>query len=180
MLTIFGRKKITPERTAHIFTHNILETVEKGFPDIAGFINDSPEFLRCPNVNEEDLGHFLLVVIAGNFQYLPQYFQEGQDKAIIENCIQKFAPVFEMTPVQFGMKVKEYQDFMNRVNVPSKNILYGMSKAVAFKYGLIELQDDYFRQMKAPNPIFLKNLDDLVRNFLWDWEAFNERYKVIV
>lgn len=33
--------------------------------------------------------------------------------------------------------------------------------------------------MKTPNPIFLKNLDELMRNFLWDWEAFNERYKVV-
>lgn len=180
MLTIFGRKKISPERTAHIFTHNILETVDNGFPDIAGFINDSPEFIRKPNVHPQDIGHFLMIVIAGNFQFIPQHFQEGQDKAIIENCIQKFAPVFDLTPVEFGMKVKEYQDLMCKLNVPSKNILYGMSKAVAQKYDLVDLQDDYFRQMKAANPIFLKNLDEFVRNFLWDWEAFNEKYKVVI
>jgi len=46
MLTIFGRKKITAERAAQIFSHHIVEVTEAGFPDVAGFINDSPEFGR--------------------------------------------------------------------------------------------------------------------------------------
>jgi len=33
--------------------------------------------------------------------------------------------------------------------------------------------------MKNPNPIFLKNLDELMKNFLWNWEVFNEKYKVV-
>ena len=179
MLTIFGRKKLTPERTAHIFTHTIIETVENGFPEVAGIINDSPEFVIAPSVNPEDIGRFLLIVIAGNFNYIPQHFTDGQDKEIIDHCIEKFAPVFDLTPSEFKVKVKEYQSFMCRVNAPSKNTLYAMSKAVFFKYDLIDCQDDYFKMMKTPNPIFCKNLDEVMRNFLWDWEAFNEKYKVI-
>jgi hypothetical protein len=68
---------------------------------------------------------------------------------------------------------------MNRVNAPSKNTLYAMSKAVFYKYNLMDFQDEYFRGMKTHNPIFCKNLDEIMRNFLWDWEAFNEKYKVI-
>ncbi len=179
MLTIFGRKKLTTERTAHIFTHTIIETVENGFPEVAGFINDSPEFIIPPNVNKDDIGRFLLIVIAGNFNYIPQHFTDGQDKEIIEHCVQKLAPVFDMTPTELSVKVREYQSFMCRVNTPSKNTLYAMSKAVFFKYDLIDCQDEYFRAMKTPNPIFCKNLDEVLRNFLWDWEAFNEKYKVI-
>jgi hypothetical protein len=84
-----------------------------------------------------------------------------------------------MTPTEFSVKVREYQGFMGRINTPSKNTLYAMSKAVFFKYDLIDCQDEYFRAMKTPNPIFCKNLDEVLRNFLWDWEAFNEKYKVI-
>lgn len=54
-----------------------------------------------------------------------------------------------------------------------------MSKAVFFKYNLNDYQEEYFRQMKTPNPIFLKNLDEVMRHFLWDWEVFNEKYKVV-
>lgn len=180
MLAIFGKKRVTAERTAHLFAHNIIETVEKGFADVAGFINDSPEFVTAPKIDPEDYGKFLMIVVAGNFAYIPQYFTDGQDKEILENCIQKLAPVFDMTPAEFSAKVKEYKDFMNKVNAPSKNTLYAMSKGVFFKYGLCDCQDEYFRQMKTANPIFLKNLDDLMRNFLWDWDAFNEKYKVVI
>jgi hypothetical protein len=179
MLTIFGRKKLTTERAAHIFSHHIIETVESGFGDVAGFINDSPEFISNPNIQSDDYGKFLMIVIAGNFSYITQHFSDGQDKEIIDGCIQKLAPAFGMTPVEFGLKVKEYKECMARANHPSKNIIYAMSKGAFVKYNLNDYQEEYFRQMKTPNPIFLKNLDELMKNFLWDWEAFNDKYKVV-
>jgi hypothetical protein len=69
---------------------------------------------------------------------------------------------------------------MSRVNAPSKNVIYAMSKAVFFKYNLCEKQDKYFKDMKTANPIFLKNLDELMKNFTWDWDAFNDKYKVVI
>ena len=68
---------------------------------------------------------------------------------------------------------------MNRVNHPSKNMLYAMSKAMFYKYELNDHQVEYFRNLNTPNPIFLKNLDDVMSNFLWDWDAFEEKYKVV-
>ncbi len=179
MLTIFGRKKVTADRVAHIFAHNIVETVESGFSDVAGFINDSPEFVIDPGITEEDYGKFLMIVIAGNYAYINQYFTDGMDKQITEEITQKLAPAFEMTPTEFSMKVKEYKECMSRANHPSKNIIYAMSKGVFLKYNLVDCQEEYFRQMKTPNPIFLKNLDELMKNFLWNWEVFNEKYKVV-
>ena len=179
MLTIFGRKKISTERAAHIFSHHIIETVESGFADLAGFINDSPEFIVDPNIQSDDYGKFLMIVIAGNFSYITQHFSDGQDKEIIDSCVQKLAPAFEMTPTEFSLKIKEYKECMARANHPSKNIIYAMSKGVFLKYNLSAFQEDYFRQMKTPNPIFIKNLDELMKNFLWDWEVFNDKYKVV-
>jgi hypothetical protein len=179
MLTIFGRKKVTTDRVAHIFAHNIVETVESGFEDVAGFINDSPEFVVSPNIAPDDFGKFLMIVIAGNYGYINQHFSDGLDKQITDAITQRLAPAFEMTPTEFSMKVKEYKECMSRSNHPSKNIVYAMSKGVFLKYNLVEFQEEYFRAMKNPNPIFLKNLDELMKNFLWNWEVFNEKYKVV-
>lgn len=179
MLAIFGKKKLTDEKVANIIVNTTIESVENGWPDVAGFINDSPEFIRCPKVDQDDYGKFLMIVIAGNFNYIPKHFDDGHDKEIMKRCIEKFADVFDITPDKFAGKVKDYRCFMSRVNMPSKNTLYGMSKGVFFKYGLNEFQDDYFKNMKTPNPIFLKNLDDVMRYFLWDFEAFNEKFKII-
>ncbi|NBN99415.1 MAG: hypothetical protein EBV19_09305, partial [Flavobacteriia bacterium] len=60
---------------------------------------------------------------------------------------------------------------------PSKTTLYAMSKAVFHKYELNQFQDDYFKRMNAPNPVFLKRLDDLLNNFLWNWETFFKKYR---
>jgi hypothetical protein len=179
MLTIFGRKKVTADRVAHIFAHNIIETVETGFADVSGFINDSPEFVQSPCIDESDYGKFLMIVLAGNYSYISQNFNNGMDKEIIESITHKLAPAFDMTPTEFSMKIKEYKEAMARANHPSKNIVYAMSKGVFLKYNLANFQEDYFKQMKTPNPIFLKNLDDLMKNFLWNWEVFNEKYKVV-
>jgi hypothetical protein len=128
MLTIFGRKKLTTERTAQIFSHHIVEVTEAGFPDVAGFINDSPEFVRNPNVQDHDYGKFLMVVIAGNYACLPQYFQEGQDKEIITACNRHLANVFDMTTEDFENTLKEYKDCMARANFPSKNVVSASAK----------------------------------------------------
>jgi hypothetical protein len=179
MLAIFGKKKLTDEKVANIIVNTTIETVEKGWPEVAGFINDSPEFVRNPNVSEDDLGKFLMIVIAGNFDFIPNHFPNGHDREIIRRCIEKFAQVFDISKEDFAAKLKEYRTFMGRINHPSKNTIYAMSKAVFFKYKLNDYQEEFFKNAKTPNPIFTKNLDEIMKMFLWDFEAFNEKFKVV-
>jgi hypothetical protein len=53
-----------------------------------------------------------------------------------------------------------------------------MSKAVFFKYDLGKHQEAYFRKLNAPNPLFLKRLDDVMENFIWDWDHLKENYNL--
>ena len=46
------------------------------------------------------------------------------------------------------------------------------------KYKLNEFQDEYFRRMQAPNPLFLKRMDEVMVNFIWNWDAFFKKYKM--
>jgi hypothetical protein len=83
-----------------------------------------------------------------------------------------------MNEADFEKLVRDYQSFITRVNHPSKNMIYGMSKAMFHKYGLNEFQDEYFKRMQAPNPLFLKRLDEVMGNFIWDWDVFFKKYKL--
>lgn len=177
-MTIFGKKKLTADKVARLFADAIVSTVEKGFPEVAGFINDSPEFVKSPGLDEEDCGRFLMVVISGNFAYMSQFFKEGQDAAIRQHSIELLAPVFDLSGPQFEVLVQEYEEFIQSVNKPSTNLLAGMSKTIFCKYDLNSFQDNFFQTTRTPNPIFIKNLNEILRNFLWDWEAFTERYRV--
>jgi len=180
MLAIFGKKKLTDESVANILVNSLIESVEQGFPEVAGFINDSPEFKKAPNIDTQDYGRFLMIVLAGNLSLLNRHFHEGQDKQIMEMVICKMASIFDMDTESFAQMIKDYRNFMSRVNHPSKNVLYAMSKTLFFKYDLNDFQMDYFKSLNTPNPIFLKNLDEVISNFLWDWDAFEEKYKVVV
>ena len=53
-----------------------------------------------------------------------------------------------------------------------------MTRAVIYKYDLIECQDSYFRDMNVPNPIIQKALRDLMVNFIWDWDEISDNYKI--
>lgn len=179
MLSIFGKKKLSDNQVANIFVNTMLETVERGWPEVSAFISDSPEFIKSPDLDEDDYGRFLMIVIAANFCYIPKHFGSGHDSNIIKLSVAKFAEVFDLEVSAFARKVKEYKQFLSRVNMPSKNTIYAMSKAVFFKYDLNQYQENYFQSLKTPNPIFLKNLDEVMRNFIWDWNAFQEKYKVV-
>ena len=85
---------------------------------------------------------------------------------------------FNKNHTEFSLFVKEYKSYISRVNHPSKNVVKGMSKALFFKYNLNEYQDVYFKNMQAPNPLFLKRMEDLFYYFIWDWDVFFKNYKV--
>jgi hypothetical protein len=178
MLTLFGKKKLTEDKLANVYVNSIMDMIDNGFGDVAGLINDDPDFVLPPNISAEDSDKFLLVVIVGNLAFLPEHFDSEQENRLKFAIIEKFSMVFGMDDEVFYKHVKEYSSFMSRVNHPSKNILYGMSKAVFHKYQLNDFQEKYFKEMNAPNPIFLKRLDDLMSHFIWDWNVFLEKYKI--
>jgi hypothetical protein len=157
----------------------VLKTVDEGFPLIAGIINEAPEFVTSPNINPEKSDKFLLIVIATNLQLIPEYFNNYQDNRLIDLIIEKFSKVFEVEIPELKKVIKEYQGYLSRVNLPSKNPKYAMSKGIFYKYELNEFQEEYFKNMKSPNPMFLKRLDEAMDIFIWDWESFKDKYQVV-
>ncbi|TXB65442.1 hypothetical protein FRY74_08445 [Vicingus serpentipes] len=178
MFTIFGKKKIKEETASNIFINNLLDTIEKGFPEIAGIINDSPEFVACPNISENNSEKFLLIIIAANLQFIPEQFNNCQDDRMLDLIYSQLAKVFGVEKERLEGLIKDYQNYIAKVNLPSKNTVYGISKAIFGKYELNQFQDEYFKNMKSPNPMFLKRLDDAIDCFIWNWTGFKDKYQV--
>ena len=172
------RKKIDEEKLANIFVNSLLEAVENGFGDVAGMINEDPAFNASPEVNPNAYQQFLLIVITGNLNYLSQNNEIDDVADLSHLIIKKYAQIFDMDTNELDAKIQRMQAFVSQVNYPSKNYLYGLSKAVFFKYNLNEFQESYFRSMNSPNPLFLKRMDELVRLFLWDWDNFFKKHKL--
>ncbi len=178
MLGIFGRKKIGEEQLAQIFVNAMISMSQEGFQDVSEIINEDPDFIKTPDLTSDGYIPFLFVIISGNLKFLPKVL-EGIDSAnVIAKIYEFLAQKFDTSSNSIEQHVKKYQKEMSRLNHPSKNILYGMSKLFFHQYDLYPYQDDYYTRVQAQNPLVLKRINDIMRAFIWDWEIIGEEYKI--
>lgn len=179
MLKTLLKKRLSEEKLANIFVNSIINLVDDAFPDVAALINDDPSFETKPQINPKASDRFLLVVIAGNLQYIPSHFEAYQDMRITDMIYRKLSNTFSMDLEALKKLIGQYQNFCNKMNHPSKNTLYAMSKGVFHKYELYQYQEEFFKNMRTPNPIFLKRLDEIMTNFVFDWGSYQEKFRIV-
>ena len=172
------KKKLDHNQLANVFVNSLYEAVESGFQDIADMINEDPAFVHQPGVNVDFSDSFLIIVMVGNLKYLENHFEAEDAREIRNKIIEKVAAIYEMNEADFEKIVNEHDALIARVNHPSKNTLYGMSKALFHKFNLNEYQEIYFKSLRSPNPLFLKRMDEIMTSFLWDWDAFFKKHKL--
>jgi hypothetical protein len=178
MFNTILKRKLSDNQVSNIFINAIFESVDLGWGEIASMINDDPAFTKSPDLNNLNSGEFGLIVITANLSLLESIFEVEQATRVERLIFQKLSKIYDMNELDFENLIRSYQSFISRVNHPSKNIVYGMSKAVFHKYRLNEYQDEYFKRMQAPNPLFLKRMDEVMSNFIWNWDAFLKKYKL--
>jgi hypothetical protein len=178
MLGTILKRKLSDNQVANIFINAIFDTVDNGFKEVAQLINEDVAFVNSPSIDMNDHGEFGLIVIVGNLSFLESTFDSEQAGRVEKIIFEKLSKIYNIQESEFTKMVRDYQSFILKVNHPSKNMIYGMSKAVFYKYNLNDFQDEYFRRMQAPNPLFLKRMDEVMSNFVWNWDAFFKKYKL--
>ena len=178
MFTIFKKKKLTEDQLANFFVNSTIKLVDSGFEDVAEIINNDPEFARSPQLSSEENDQFLLIVVAGNLKLMTNYLDSVKGARIAERIYRKLGTVLLREPALLKETIAKYQSWMGRINHPSKNVHYAMSKGVFFKYGLNDYQTEYFKNMNTPNPIFLKRLDEIIGQFIFNWPDIQENYRI--
>lgn len=179
MLTTLFKKKITESQIANEFVGGLIRMTHDSFPLLVTLINDDPEFKYKPDVKVDDINKFLMIVLAGNILFLRKDLESSCSRRVEQFIYKGFEKALGVDAANIEVIISQYHSYFGRVNHPSKNTIYAMSKTVFFKYDLNRFQDDYFYKMKTPNPIFLKRLDELVQCFLWNWSEYSEKYKII-
>jgi hypothetical protein len=178
MFSTLTKRKLTDNQVANVFINAIFDSVDNGFSEVSSIINEDSAFVSSPTINPSNNGEFGMIVLVGNLSFLESTFEADQAERVENIIFDKVSKMYEMDTASFRNLVREYQSFIMRVNHPSKNWIYGMSKAVFHKYNLNEFQDEYFRRMQAPNPLFLKRMDEVMSNFIWNWDAFFKKYRI--
>ena len=178
MFSTLIKRRLTDNQVANIFINAIFDSVDKGFEEVALLINEDTAFSSSPNININNNREFGLIVIVGNLSYLESNFEADQTERVEKIIFEKLSKLYAIDVSSFKKLIKEYQSFISRVNHPSKNWVYGMSKAIFYKYKLNEFQDEYYKRVQAPNPLFLKRMNEIMVNFIWNWEAFSKKFKL--
>jgi hypothetical protein len=178
MFSTLTKRKLTDNQVANVFINAIFDSVDNGFSEVSSIINEDSAFVNSPAIDASNNGEFGMIVLVGNLSFLESTFEADQAERVENIIFDKVSKMYEMDTNSFRTLVREYQSFIMRVNHPSKNWIYGMSKALFHKYNLNECQDEYFRRMQAPNPLFLKRMDEVMSNFIWNWDAFFKKYRI--
>ncbi|MNJ84148.1 hypothetical protein D3C87_15910 [compost metagenome] len=178
MLGTLLKKRLSDNQLANVFLNGIFEIVDNGFVEVVDLINEDLAFVSSPSIPVDRNGEFTMIVVVANISTLETTFETVQANRIERIIFEQLGSLMGVSANDAEAKVREYQKFMQRVNHPSKNMIYAMSKAVFQKYNLNDFQDEYFKRLQSPNPLFLKRMDQVMINFLWDWDSFFKKYKI--
>lgn len=177
MFSSILKKKLTADQVATIFVNGICDVINRGFEPVVDCINDDPSFVKCPEIAKNNIDEFALIVITANLIEMERLTDATTGVHTLNLAIEKLAEIYGIEAMDMRQIVQDYRQFMKRVNLPSKTTLYAMSKAIFHKYELNDFQDEYFKRMNAPNPVFLKRLDEMLVNFQWNWDSFYRKYR---
>jgi hypothetical protein len=177
-ITSIFKKKVEEEKVADLFVNIVFNAVDTSFGEVAELLNNDINLIARATVDPENQDDFLMIVLAGNFHLLDEYFHEGQEDRIKELTVAKLAAVYGVDTVTMRSAIENTLAYFKKINYPSKNTHYAMSRAVFHKYGLNEFQKDYFRNLNAPDPILLKNIDEIMDQFIIKWDTFTEKYRI--
>ncbi|MEM7161223.1 MAG: hypothetical protein AAF487_02170 [Bacteroidota bacterium] len=170
---------MTETAVGELLVNSLFNAVSKSFEDVVGLLNDEASFEEKSEIDPEEGYPFLLITLTGNICFIPKYFDSGQDKRIIEYIISYASDVLQIEKKQLAQDISECKKQMSRINYPSKNTVYAMSKAVFYRYDLNEYQEKYFQTLRVPNPKFLQHMDEVNKLFIFNWKALFEKYKVV-
>ena len=172
------RKKVSDEKLANVFINGLFSVIDNGFPVVADLINEDPAFINSPCIKSNDSYEFSILVFVGNLSFLESSFEPEQADRVELLVFEKLSKVYDLPLTDFKKMVKDYENLLARLNHPSKNMIYALSKGIFDKYALYNFQDEYFKRMQSPNPLFRKRMDEVVENFIWDWDVFFKKYRL--
>ena len=176
---LFVKKRVNHEMLASNFVNRTLHSIDETYNDFLDAIYNDTELISYPKLDYKDPTELMYLIIAGNMMFFERILSSHEENTICNSIVEQMSVVFDMKFNEMQEKLEKYSSFISRVNHPSKNILYGISKAVFFKFKLGAYQDEYFAQLNTPNPVFLKKIDNLVENYIWDWETIFEKNKIL-
>ena len=181
MLKFFGiskKDKISVEDTANIFSVALNKVVNDGFPEIQSFLNKNNNLDKSPNISDEDIKWFRLIIFAGNLHLLTTKFEENESLELRNQIVDNLLPYLDDDKDVSMDLFLNYETYFNDILVKQINPIETMAVAVFDKYNINDCQSELLKRKNEPNPVLFNELKKYLSHFLWNWEEFLEKCKV--
>ena len=181
MLKFFGiskKDKISVEDTGNIFSVALNKVVNDGFPEIQSFLNKNNNLDKSPNISDEDIKWFRLIIFAGNLHLLNTKFEENESLELRNQIVDNLLPYLDDDKDVSMDLFLNYETYFNDILAKQIDPIETMAVAVFDKYNINDCQSELLKRKNEPNPVLFNELKKYLSHFLWNWEEFLEKCKV--
>ncbi|MCS6981481.1 MAG: hypothetical protein N2110_07915 [Flavobacteriales bacterium] len=180
LTALFTKRKIRRNALVAVFCQTIYEVVEKVFPELADFLNNQKHFQKSPEIKTEDQEAFTYLIFAANILKLYNHFPQEKADDLKLLIIHEIAERFSRRDMQVAEEIiVEYEKYLSDLLKTSQNLTKALALAVFFKFNLNECQHEHYQKLNQPDPVFFKQLCDLLELLFWNWDDFLNRYRVV-
>tara|TARA_S200000501_G_scaffold369622_1_gene409389 strand:+ start:181 stop:738 length:558 start_codon:yes stop_codon:yes gene_type:complete len=174
------KKKVKPDITVSIFVKLLENVISEGYFEIKDFINHNNNLEINPNLKDVDVDWFSCVIFLGNIKKLEEYFEEEEVSILRALILDEIYKDIEGDNQHLAVeRFLDYENYFNDLLVKYECPISAMAHAIFEKYNINDFQGDLFKRKNKPNPIFLNELKNLLKHFLWNWEEYLEKNKLI-
>jgi len=181
MLKFFGiskKDKISVEDTANIFSIALNKVVNDGFPEIQSFLNKNNNLDKSPNILDEDVKWFRLIIFVGNLHLLSTKFEEKESLKLRNKIADNLLPYLD-DDNEIAMDLfLNYETYFNDILSNQIDPVETMSVAVFDKYNINDCQSELLKRKNEPNPVLFNELRKYLGHFVWNWEEFLEKCRI--
>ena len=182
MLKFFGqtkKKKIKPSELAVLYSSTLNEVITNGFVEIKDFINENNNLEQNPNISDSQIRWFKLIVFIGNINMLNSFFEEEEVKDLKDLILKQYLLIFNNDSSFSKDEVLNFNKYFKSLSSEHDDILKSMAFAIFDKYKINDFQGDLFKRKMEPNPIFLHELKHLLKHFIWNWDDYLKKFKIL-
>ena len=174
------KKKVKPPMAISIYVSLLKNVISEGFIEIKDFINNNNNLESNPNIHNKDIDWFRNIIFLGNIYNLSSAFEENEMiimRGLILDAMHKNYSETEQ-PLAIE-RFLDYENYFKGLLNDNENIISSMAYGIFEKYDINQHQGDLFRKKNKPNPIFFNELKNLLNHFIWNWDDYLAKNKIV-
>ena len=183
MIKFFGllskKKKVKLQSLVTIYCNALDEVISNGFIEIKDFINNNNNLEDNPNLKEDDIKWFRIIIYLGNLYNLKSHFEEEEVLKLRNSIVEDiFCHLEDDEKILAVENFLQYENYFSELLADLNSEIDAMAFAVFEKYNINQFQGTLFKRKNKPNPIFISEMKNLLKHFIWNWEEYLQKNKL--